>query len=85
MILACLRLELMLRIARSPAVWSIACMWLRAIGVTGVACTAPCTQWHPDKHPDDQEEAKAKFQVIQKAYDSLMSTDEDERIEALAM
>lgn len=34
--------------------------------------------WHPDKHPDNQEEAKAKFQVIQKAYDALMSTDEDE-------
>ncbi len=23
-------------------------------------------QWHPDKHPDNQEEAKAKFQEIQK-------------------
>ncbi|GAX80414.1 hypothetical protein CEUSTIGMA_g7853.t1 [Chlamydomonas eustigma] len=34
--------------------------------------------WHPDKHPDNQEEAKAKFQVIQKAYDMLMSTDEEE-------
>ena len=34
--------------------------------------------WHPDKHPDNQEEAKAKFQVIQKAYDALMSTDEEE-------
>lgn len=31
-----------------------------------------------DKHPDNQEEAKAKFQVIQKAYDALMSTDEEE-------
>mmetsp|Transcript_34767 Transcript_34767/g.103136 ORF Transcript_34767/g.103136 Transcript_34767/m.103136 type:complete len:107 (-) Transcript_34767:7-327(-) len=35
-------------------------------------------QWHPDKHPDNVEEAKAKFLVIQKAYDSLMSTDEEE-------
>ena len=35
--------------------------------------------WHPDKHTDkDQEEAKAKFQLIQKAYDALMSTDEEE-------
>ena len=34
--------------------------------------------WHPDKHPDNQDEAKAKFQVIQKAYDALMSTDEEE-------
>lgn len=33
---------------------------------------------HPDKHPDNQEEAKAKFQVIQRAYDALMSTDEEE-------
>lgn len=40
-------------------------------------------QWHPDKHPDNQEEAKIKFQAIQRAYDSLMSTDEDQRIEAL--
>lgn len=40
-------------------------------------------QWHPDKHPDNAEEAKAKFQTIQAAYTSLMTTDEDERIEAL--
>ncbi len=40
--------------------------------------------WHPDKHPENQEEAKDKFQAIQRAYDSLMSTDEDARIEALA-
>ena len=33
---------------------------------------------HPDKHPDNQEEAKSKFQIIQKAYDALMSTDEEE-------
>jgi len=40
-------------------------------------------KWHPDKHPTNQEEAKLKFQAIQKAYDSLMTTDEDARIEAL--
>ena len=40
-------------------------------------------KWHPDKHPDNQEEAKAKFQEIQRAYESLMTTDEDARIEAL--
>lgn len=40
-------------------------------------------KWHPDRHPNKQEEAKAKFQAISKAYDSLMSTDEETRIEAL--
>jgi DnaJ-class molecular chaperone len=40
--------------------------------------------WHPDKHPENQEEAKERFQKIQKAYDSLMLTEEDARIEALA-
>ncbi|KAK9835168.1 hypothetical protein WJX81_002811 [Elliptochloris bilobata] len=40
--------------------------------------------WHPDKHPENAEEAKEKFQAIQRAYDLLMSTDEDARIEALA-
>jgi curved DNA-binding protein CbpA len=33
---------------------------------------------HPDKHPDNQEEAIQKFQVIQRAFESLMSTDEEE-------
>ncbi|GLI64258.1 hypothetical protein VaNZ11_007460 [Volvox africanus] len=41
-------------------------------------------QWHPDKHPDNPDEAKSKFQEIQKAYDSLMSTSEDDIIEQLA-
>lgn len=41
-------------------------------------------KWHPDKHPDNQEEAKQKFQEIQKAYESLMTTDEDATIEAIA-
>ena len=40
-------------------------------------------KWHPDKHPNNVEEAKLKFQAIQKAYDSLMTTDEDAKIEAL--
>ena len=41
-------------------------------------------KYHPDKHPDNAEEMKIKFQAIQKAFDSLMSTDEDARIEALS-
>lgn len=41
-------------------------------------------KWHPDKHPEDPDAAKVKFQAIQKAFESLMSTDEDARIEALA-
>ena len=41
-------------------------------------------KYHPDKHPNNVEEMKAKFQAIQKAFESLMSTDEDARIEALA-
>ncbi|PNH12870.1 DnaJ subfamily B member 6-A [Tetrabaena socialis] len=40
--------------------------------------------WHPDKHPDNPDEAKAKFQQIQKAYESLMSSSEDDIIEQLA-
>ena len=39
---------------------------------------------HPDKNPDDREAAKLKFQEIQRAYDSLMTSDEDARVEALA-
>ena len=50
------------------------------------ALTGDCAMqvWHPDKHPDNQEEAKERFQQISKAYESLMSTEEDARIEALA-
>lgn len=33
--------------------------------------------WHPDKH-QNSEESKLRFQEIQRAYESLMSTDEDE-------
>ncbi|KXZ44007.1 hypothetical protein GPECTOR_75g731 [Gonium pectorale] len=40
--------------------------------------------WHPDKHPDNPEEANARFQVIQKAYEALMSTSEDDIIQQLA-
>ena len=40
-------------------------------------------QWHPDKHPEDPEGAKAKFQEICAAYTALMSTNEDEHIEQL--
>jgi curved DNA-binding protein CbpA len=39
--------------------------------------------WHPDKHPDDPEAAKAKFQEISAAYTSLMSTNEEEHVEQL--
>ena len=40
-------------------------------------------KWHPDKNPDNREEAEARFQEISRAYESLMSTDEDQRIEQL--
>uniref|UniRef100_A0A7S0MYR3 J domain-containing protein n=1 Tax=Pyramimonas obovata TaxID=1411642 RepID=A0A7S0MYR3_9CHLO len=44
-------------------------------------------KWHPDKHQSAGPEALAaaglKFQEIQKAFDSLMSTDEDATVEAL--
>eukprot|EP00873_Tetraselmis_striata_P041078 jgi/Tetstr1/461342/TSEL_006468.t1 len=44
-------------------------------------------KWHPDKHAsktaEEQAEASLKFQEIQRAFDSLMSTDEDAVIEAL--
>jgi len=39
--------------------------------------------WHPDKHPNNQEEAKAKFQAISQAYTSLMATSEDDKVEQL--
>eukprot|EP01026_Neomeris_dumetosa_P048346 TRINITY_DN4181_c0_g1_i2.p1 TRINITY_DN4181_c0_g1~~TRINITY_DN4181_c0_g1_i2.p1 ORF type:complete len:400 (-),score=81.53 TRINITY_DN4181_c0_g1_i2:459-1571(-) len=40
-------------------------------------------KWHPDKHPENKEEAKQKFQEIQMAFDRLMRHDEDEKIEQL--
>ena len=43
-------------------------------------------RWHPDKHPDGdvRVEAEAKFKEIQRAFDALMTTDENQTIEALA-
>jgi DnaJ-domain-containing protein 1 len=41
--------------------------------------------WHPDKHLTDKDAAQVKFQEIQKAYDSLMTTDEDAHIEQIAV
>jgi hypothetical protein len=40
-------------------------------------------QWHPDKNIGNREEAEKKFQDISKAYESLMSTDEDKRVEQI--
>lgn len=42
-------------------------------------------QWHPDKHPNNQEEAKARFQAISAAYTALMSTSEDDKVEQIAV
>ncbi|GAB4819937.1 hypothetical protein N2152v2_006983 [Parachlorella kessleri] len=42
-------------------------------------------KWHPDKNRDNLEEAEAKFQEISRAYESLMSTDEDAKIEQLGL
>ena len=39
--------------------------------------------WHPDKHLSDPEEAKAKFQAISAAYNSLMASSEDDKVEQL--
>eukprot|EP00210_Caulerpa_lentillifera_P003093 g2955.t1 len=42
-------------------------------------------QWHPDKYTgNDKEFAQKKFLEIQQAYQNLMSTDEDQRVEQLA-
>ena len=40
--------------------------------------------WHPDRHPDNLEEAKVKFQAISKAYESLMTTDEEVVVKAIS-
>lgn len=40
-------------------------------------------RWHPDKHPEDPEAAKERFQEISRAFNSLMTTDEDEIIQQL--
>lgn len=40
---------------------------------------------HPDRAPDgEREEATRRFQEMKKAYDSLMTTDEDIALKALA-
>ena len=51
--------------------------------VCAVSCRKLAVQWHPDKHPEDVEEAKAKFQEINAAYTRLMTSNEDEKIEQL--
>eukprot|EP00798_Chlamydomonas_sp_ICE-L_P024302 gene24301-9905_t len=41
--------------------------------------------WHPDKHQEDPDGvAKKKFQDLARAYESLMSTDEEDKIEQIA-
>jgi hypothetical protein len=40
-------------------------------------------QWHPDKHPEDPEGAKAKFQEINEAYTRLTTSSEDDKVEQL--
>ncbi|KAI7839994.1 hypothetical protein COHA_006259 [Chlorella ohadii] len=42
-------------------------------------------KWHPDKNPNNREEAEKKFQEISQAYERLMTTDEDQRVEQLGM
>lgn len=42
-------------------------------------------KWHPDKHPGDQGVAKAKFQEIQAAYQSLMMSNEDDKVEQIGV
>lgn len=42
-------------------------------------------RWHPDKHPEgpQREAASKRFLEIQQAYNSLMTTDEEQTVEAL--
>ncbi|KAF6258089.1 DnaJ-domain-containing protein [Scenedesmus sp. NREL 46B-D3] len=40
-------------------------------------------QWHPDKHPNNQEEASKRFQEIAAAYNRLMSSNEDDHVAQL--
>lgn len=40
-------------------------------------------KWHPDRHPKNPEEAKARFQEISKAFELLMSTDEEVAVKAI--
>ena len=39
--------------------------------------------WHPDKHPEDPEGAKAMFLEIQAAWDRLQATDEETTVQAI--
>lgn len=41
-------------------------------------------KWHPDKHPDNVEEAQKMFQKITKAYEVLMTTDEEVAVKAIS-
>lgn len=41
-------------------------------------------KWHPDKHPDNVKEAQAMFQKIKKAYEVLMTTDEEVAVKAIS-
>lgn len=40
-------------------------------------------KWHPDKNIENREEAELKFQAISQAYESLMTSDEDQTVEQL--
>lgn len=63
----------------------------QALGVVIGASKAECKaayrklalKWHPDKNPDNREEAEKMFQEISRAYESLMTTDEDQTIQQL--
>lgn len=42
-------------------------------------------KWHPDKNQHRVEEAERVFQEISRAYESLMTTDEDAKVEQIGM
>lgn len=55
-----------------------------------LAAALPAPNRPPPQPPaqppaDNREEAEAKFQEISQAYERLMSTDEDQRVEQLGM
>lgn len=58
------------------------------LGTSKAECKAAyrklALKWHPDRHPNNLEEAKTRFQAIQAAFDSLMSTDEDVVVKAIS-
>lgn len=41
-------------------------------------------KWHPDKHPNNVEAAQEMFQKITKAYEVLMTTDEEVAVKAIS-